>query len=474
MLAIPVDRPLHWKNPPRLVLTLSLVLVLVFIFWHGADRQREAEMDALYKQHLLALEWSVYETHAGRTGQVAALRQLQEAERLGNVDLLRRYIGEDDRFVAEMTAHGSNYVEPEAFKAWQRQRALFDAERSKLSAKALGVDPEVFRPITFLTHTLISSDGLQLLAVLLLLLSAGFALEMALGSGALLAGWVGGGLVGAVVYLLLNGNNVLPLAGGSAAAAGVTGMAIAHFRTSPLLWFTRLSFSAVLLPVLWLALFGAEILLGERRVPELVASVVALLAGPLFYLAHERWFSHPEAAPVVEAVPETDLDEAYRTQLAAALDAVARMEFAEARKRLRELVKAYPRDTRVLWQLYQLEKLTPSSDTYDAVTRRLLALGSSDDDSRTVLQVYREYDRLSEHKRALDTETSLKLAMRFARLGEVKDAEKAMKTVLDKKAQHALLPKAAAALAQAFDKLADPARAERYRELAATSGGGKA
>ncbi|MFN3587477.1 MAG: hypothetical protein ACK4UT_08235, partial [Moraxellaceae bacterium] len=220
-------------------------------------------------------------------------------------------------------------------------------------------------------------------------------------------------------------------------------------------------------------LFTADIVLGERRVPELVASVVALLAGPLFYLAHERWFSHPEAAPVVEAVPETALDEAYRTQLAAALDAVARMEFTEARKRLRELVKAYPRDARVLWQLYQLEKLTPASDTYDAVTRRLLGLGSSDDDSRTALQVYREYDRLSEHKRALDTETSLKLAMRFARLGEVKDAEKAMKAVLDKKAQHALLPKAAAALAQAFDKLADPARAERYRELAATSAGGK-
>lgn len=467
MLAIPVDRPLHWKSPPRLVLALCLLLGLVFMLWHSADRQRAADMDALYRQHLMALEWSVYETHAGRTGQIAALRQLQEAHRMGDLDMLRRYIGEDDGFVAEMNENGASYVEPTVFKAWQRERALFDAERRKLSAKALGVDPEEFRPITFLTHTLISQDALQLLGILILLLSAGFALEMAVGSGALLAGWIGGGLIGAVTYLLLNGNNVLPLAGGSAAAAGVTGMALAHFRTAPLLWFTRLRFSAVLLPLLWLALLGADILLGERRLPELAASVTGLLAGPLLYLAHQRWFAHPQDVVETEApAPESDTDEAYREQLAQALDAVARMEFNEARKRLRELVKAYPRDLRVLWQLYQLEKLTPGSDTYDAVARRLFNLGSTDDDSRSALQVYREYDRLSEHKRALDTETSLKLVMRFARLGEVKEAEKVMKTVLDRKAPHALLPKAAAALAQAFEKLADPARAERYRELA--------
>lgn len=473
MLMTPLTPPVDWKNPPRLALGLSLLLSLLFVFWHGADMERQRAMDAQYRQSLLAIEWELYETHAGRSGQIAVMEHLKEAHRTGDVSVLRRYIGTDDSFVADMTNTGGNYIAPDIYNAWKSARSGFDDERSKLAEEALGIDPERFRPITFLTYSLVQPDVIQFIGVLLLLLTAGFALEVALGSGAVLAGFLGGGLIGAMTYLLANGNNVLILTGGGAAAASLTGMALAHFRAGPVRWLGSVQFSAILLLLLWLTVFGAEILLTEERLPELAAQLAALLFGPLWYFAHQRWFAHDADGQDVAPEPETDLDDAYRHQLHEALEAIARMDFVGARKRLRELVKAYPHDLRALSQLYQVEKLEPQSDTFSAVARRLFQLANTDDGVHTALLAYREYDRLSENKRALDTETVLKLVMRFARVGEVKDGEKLMKLVLDRKASHALLPKAALAMAQACEQLQDNSRAERYRELATSSTGAK-
>ncbi len=65
-----------------------------------------------------------------------------------------------------------------------------------------------------------------------------------------------------------------------------------------------------------------------------------------------------------------------------------------------------------------------------------------------------------------EIETCLKLVIRFSRMGEMKDCERLMKQVIDRKTEHPLLPKAALAIAQAYEKLDSPTNAERYREMA--------
>lgn len=466
MIITPVDHPVNWKNPPRLVLGLCLLLTLIFVFWHMADRQREQALDEIYRTRLLSIEWELYETHAGRTRQSSVIPQLKAAYANGDIRPIRRYIGSDDGFIADVQSNGLSYMPPVTFAAWKRGRETFDAERTKVSVQALGVDPEEFRPITFLAYGLVQPDAVHLIMVLVLLLSAGFALELALGSGVVLAGAIGGSVIGAIVYLLINGRGVLPMAGGMVAASTLCGMFLMHFRTSPVVWFGKARQSAVLLALLWLATVVVGYFVSGSRPAEIAAQVAALASGPLWLLVHQRWFTHDtdelEVLPVAAAEEEADFDLIYRESLQKALDAVARLDFSEGQKRLREMVKAYPQDVRVLTQLYHLEKLNPATSAYDAVARRLFGMSGEDVE---IMKIYRDYQRNSPEQRALDIETSLKMVARMTRMNEVMEADKLMRKVLEKNSTHPLIPKVAQALGDALDRLQEPTRARFYRQL---------
>lgn len=468
MIITPVDRPLQWKTPPRLVLGLSLVLSLIFMVWHTADISRQQQLTQQYQRTLMTTEWPLYETHALKTGQRAMLQQLKTEHAAGNNAAVAAYIAMDDGFVAAMHKSGQDYLPTETFDAWKKARAEFDPERNKLSARALGIDPQVFRPITFLTFSLVQPDTLQWLTAVLLLLSAGLALELTLGSGAVLAAFLGGGLTGALAFLLSNGSNVLPLSGASVGAAGVLGMFLMHFRRDPVLYFGRKKARSFWIVPFWVALLALEFFLSSLRTAELIAQITAFASGPLWWLVYQKWFLHEgDLAVVPEGVPEIDHDLAYRESLHQALEAVGRLEFAEGHKRLREMLKASPQDLRILTQLYYVEKLNPSTPSYDATARRLFGLNAAGSDP-AILQIYRDYLRFSLDKPALDTETSLKLVLRFTRMNEVMEADKLMKTILERKAAHVLISKAAQALAEAMQRLQEPAKARFYRQLASS------
>lgn len=473
MLLTPNDRPFDWKNPPRFALGLALVLLLIFIPWHLADQRLEKQLAEEYRTRLLATEWPLYETHALKTGQRATLNRLKadyEAarEHPEKLDSVALYVAMDDGFVAAMKAQGRDYLAPDQYTRWQDARAEFDPQRGKLSGRALGVDPQDFRPITFLTFGLVQADVVQFLAALLLLLTLGIAIELAIGSGAVLAAFLGGGATGALAFLLSNGGNVLPLSGASVGLAAVTGLYLMHFRAARLRLAGRLEVPAYAFALLWVMLVALEFLVSPLRTSELVARVAALASGPFWAFAYHRWFSHAaDYMPVISSdAPEDEAGQAYRQKLAKALDAVAQLEFPTAQKLLREMVKEYPSDLRVLTQLYYVEKLTPGTPAFEAVARRLFNFSTADSDA-LVLRLYRDYLRYSPEKAAIDTDTGIKLVMRFTRMGEVIEADKLMRMVLEKNTAHPLIAKTASALADALERLREPTRARFFRQVAA-------
>ncbi|MFZ5562195.1 MAG: rhomboid family intramembrane serine protease [Pseudomonadota bacterium] len=472
MLLAPLDRPFDWKHPPRLALGLCLLLLLIFIPWHSADRHLERELAEQYRKTLMDVEWPLYETHANRTGQRVMLGKLKgmHAASTGDpakLDQVALYVAMDDGFVAALELQGRDYMSAEQFANWQRARAEFNPRRGSLSTQALGVDPQEFRPITFLTFGLVQADFVQLLAALLLLLTVGVAVELALGSGAVLAGLLGGGATGALAFLASNGSDVLPLSGASVGLAAVAGMYLMHFRTGKVLVANRLQWPAYSLAGLWVALVALESLLAPLRTCEVVARVAALASGPLWAHAYARWFVNAaDFMPVIsDDAPEDAQQLEYRQKLNQALEAVARLDFPVAQKVLREMVKQYPSDLRVLSQLYYLEKLTPGP-TFDAVARRLFGMAAGEADT-LVLGIYRDYLRYSPNRAALDVETSLKLVLRFTRMREVMEADKLMRLVLEKNTSHPLIAKAAALLADAMERLQEPVRARFFRQVAA-------
>lgn len=475
MLLTPLDRPFSWKQPPRLALGLCLVLLLIFVPWHTADLRNQQALADQYRQTLLTTEWPLWETHALKTGQRTQLKRLQaefsaageEPERLDTVAL---YVALDDSFVAAMRQSGRDYITAEQYDAWEKARADLNPMRNKLSGRALGVDPQQnLRPITLLTFGLVQDDFVQLAAALLLLLSIGVCMELALGSGAVLASLLGGGATGAVAFLLSNGGDVLPLTGASVGAAAVTGMFLMHFKSARVRLLNRFDVPAYSLALLWLLLVAAELILSSLRTSELAARGLALASGPLWAFAYAKWFVNAaDFMPVISNdEPEDEADLAYRRQLNQALDAVARLDFPLASRLLRELIKQKPSDMRVLTQLYNVEKLSPDNPAFDAVARRLFNISAADNDA-FVLRTYRDYLRHSPAQAALDMETSLKLVVRFTRMNEVLEADKLMRQVLDKKTPHPLIQKTALTLADSLERLREPARARFLRQAVAT------
>lgn len=474
MLLTPLDRPFDWKSPPRLALGVCLLLLLIFLPWHASDARLKKELAAEYREKLIKTEWPLYETHALKTGQRTMLKKLQaeysaskeDPARLDNVAL---YVALDDSFVQALRQQGQDYLSPEQFGAWQEARHDFDPQRGKLSARALGVDPQQgMRPITLLTFGLVQADFMQLAAALLLLLTVGVCMELALGSGAVLASLLGGGATGAVAFLIANGGDVLPLTGASVGAAAVTGMYLMHFKGGKVRAFNRLDIPAYSLALLWVLLLGAEMVLSDLRTSEIVARVAALASGPLWAFAYSKWFVNAaDFMPVISSdEPDDERDMAYRRALNQALEAVARLEFPQAQKLLRDLIKQNPSDMRVLTQLYNVEKLTPGNPGYDAVARRLFNYSAAEND-QLVLRTYRDYLRYSQKQAALDMETSIKLVGRLTRMNEVIEADKLMRQVLDRKTPHPLIQKTALALADALERLREPARARFLRQAVA-------
>jgi membrane associated rhomboid family serine protease len=472
MLLSPLDRPFDWKNPPRLAIGFALLLIAIFLPWHVADRHLQEELANEYRRNLWAIEWPLYETHAARTGQGEMLSKLKgrvaaskgDPSKLNDVAM---YVAMDDGFVLAMSINGKDYLSTEQLERWRHAREEFDPKRGRLSTRALGLDPQAFRPITFLTFGLVQADIVQLATAVVLLLTLGIAMELALGSGAVLAGLLGGGATGALGFLVSNGSDVLPLSGASIGVSAVVGMFLMHFRGGKILVAGRWQWPAGTAVLLWFALLGMEFVFVPLRTSELVARVVAFASGPLWAYAYARWFVNAsDFMPVISNdEPEDEVQLEYRQKLHQALEGVGRMEFASAQKVLREMVKQYPSDLRVLSQLYYLEKLTPGP-TFDAVARRIFGIVSPDTD-QLVLNVYRDYLRHAPNRAALDVETSLKLVLRFTRMREVMEADKLMRTVLDKNARHPLIAKAASALADAMEALQEPVRARFFRQAAA-------
>lgn len=481
MLLTPLDRPFSWKQPPRLALGLCLVLLLIFVPWHAADLRNQQAIADQYRQTLMATEWPLWETHAMKTRQSTQLNRLRAAHAAGAEDPARfdevaLYIALDDSFVRAMRQTGRDYITPAQYDAWEKARDELNPMRNKLSARALGMDPQQdFRPITLLTFGLVQADFMQLAAALLLLLSIGLCMEMALGAGAVLASLLGGGATGALVFWMMVGGDVPPLTGASVGAAAVTGMFLMHFKTGRVRLINRFEIPAYSLAVLWLALVAAEFLLSGLRPSELAARAAALASGPLWAFAYAKWFVNAaDFMPVISSEEEVDeRDEAYRQHLHQALEAVARLDFAQASKLLREMVKLYPSDMRVLVQLYNVEKLSPEGAAFDAVARRLFNISANDNDA-FVLRTYRDYLRFTRTRAALDQDTSLKLAIRFTRMNEVLEADKLMRQILESGKPHPLIQKTALTLADALERLREPARARFLRQAVASLPGAPA
>jgi hypothetical protein len=155
----------------------------------------------------------------------------------------------------------------------------------------------------------------------------------------------------------------------------------------------------------------------------------------------------------------------YQEELDDVLQKIANFNFSLAEQELRELAQKYPQDKRIQEILYHLCKFRPSELEFEELACSLFNLPNQASANHIALRIYNDYKKRSYSFVALDTDTCLQLAMRFARINAFKEAEEIFKRALDDKRPSLLLKKAALNLQQAFLAQHQEQRAKFYQQI---------
>ena len=472
MLLVPSDKPFDYRQPPRLSLGLAALLLILFA-WLSPQQQSQIEsLSVQYQQQLLKLEWPLYPTHILQHQQIDTLNQLQFAYEHKDNTLLMQQMGFDRAFVQNIQSTGNNYFEPEQFSKWQSARQEFDIQRDQLISQVLGLDAQRFRPITYFSYAFFEPSLYSVLAAALLLLLVGMVVEWSMGSGALLSAWLVGSMVTGITFNLSHLHSVTPLLDNTGAMAGVLGIAFMHFRSRQSLTIigTKTQLSGWLFLALFALIAGIDFAVDHLLdTGLLIAHSLSFVSGIIVCVLYNRWFasqsSDDNLAEVI--VDEEPLNNAlYQEDLDNALQKIANFNFSLAEQDLRELAQKYPQDKRIQETLYHLCKFRPSELEFEELACSLFNLPNQASANHTALRIYNDYKKRSHSFVALDTDTCLQLAMRFARINAFKEAEEIFKRALDDKRPSLLLKKAALNLQQAFLAQHQEQRAKFYQQIA--------
>jgi len=202
MLLMPSDKPFDYRQPPRLSLGLAALLLILFMWFVPQENTQLNNLNELYQHELLAIVWPLYPTHLLQNKQNQTLDKLNQAGSEKDYMVITQQIGFDRRFVNHVESMGENYLEPEELAKWKQARQEFDKERNQLSSQVLGLDPQRFYPITYISYSFIDYQSMHVLTSVLLLLLVGMATEWAMGSGAILSAWFLGSITAGIVYQL--------------------------------------------------------------------------------------------------------------------------------------------------------------------------------------------------------------------------------------------------------------------------------
>lgn len=470
MLLVPSDKPFDYRQPPRLSLGLAALLLILFTWLSPQESTQTTDLSAQYQQQLLELEWPLYPTHILQQQQINTLNKLQMAYEQKDYLPLMQQIGFDRAFVKNIQSNGDNYFEPEQLSQWQEARQQFDTQRNQLISQVLGLDPQRFRPITYFSYAFVDLSLHNVLATTLLLLLVGMIVEWAMGSGALLSAWLIGSMVTGIIYSVSHLHGVTPLLGSTGAISSVLGVAFMHFRHAQSLTITgtKKQLSGWLFLALFALVAGVDFIFNHAFDNGLlVAHSASFISGIIICVIYQRWFAtNPSSSEPTELEEETPYNALYNEELNQALYKIANFNFSSAKTDLYALAEKYPQDKRIQESLYHLCKFNPLELEFEELACSLFNLPHQMSNNYVVLRTYNDYKKRSCSFVALDTDTCLQLAMRFARINAFKEAEEIFKRALDSKQPSMLIKKAALNLQQTFAAQQQEQRAKFYQNIA--------
>ncbi|WP_413288287.1 rhomboid family intramembrane serine protease [Bdellovibrio sp. HCB337] len=223
-MILPQSEPLSkFHRYPLTWTLLALNILIYFLFFAGQPdnfrNQKILETEStlitgrLYRQFFQSLSTYEQKTRAPWVGHLSATSDEQ-------MEILGSYALRDAEFLdraAEMPFHGDEV----AIEKWRKNLESFRKFYDEDTIYSFGLNKADMRSITWITYQFSHASITHLFSNMLFLVVIGTAVEILVGSFALLVLYLLGGIVGGAAFLFYNGHGVIPMVGASASISAL-------------------------------------------------------------------------------------------------------------------------------------------------------------------------------------------------------------------------------------------------------------
>lgn len=465
MFFLPLDRMPDWRNPPVITLLLLLINVACWYIWQANDNEFQMKALDYYQYSRLYLpEIKAYEDFRH------IKHRLSEAEiGRGSAEAKKQFheMFNDGKFQNKLDADKIIKPGDAGYNDWRSKRNRYNYLTNKVVSNKYGLTPSRARPITYFTSMFLHASNFHLWSNMIFLVILGYVVELVLGPGLYLLGYLLSGLIASWFYVLLLPHSTSPGVGASGAIAGIMGMYVIIFglRKVNFFYYAFIYFDYVRAP----AIIMFPFFIAYQAILQFVltthvnaaAHTGGILAGALF----AGVLKFIPGAIRTEYVDEKNNEDKFQSEYQLAMQLMSSMNIDEAREKLEELIKQRPDDINLKQQLYNVYKYNPASDPYHQYALRLLNLPGADRSTiKIVHDTFVDYASHAKPKPRWSPALLISMATRFAAAGYLDDAEKLVNYMLKARADFNRNPEGLAALAKYFNGK-DKQKVEHYRKL---------
>ena len=456
-MAFPLNSRPDWRNPP--LLTILLIVINCAIYF-GPQRWEEHALEkarAYYGQSELPrveLPRFVEYLHRGTPEQqidaVWAQRALQANGYYPVLGLMER----DPRFISALRSGQILHPDEPDYPAWREQRLKYEALKGRPFTARWASIPADWNPYALVSAAFLHGSLAHLLGNMVFLFVFGYTVEMALGRTRYLIYYLLAGVGGEIGDLITRWGSPVMGLGASGAISGLMAMYAAlygrqriRFFYQFLFYFDYVTAPAIILLPIWIGHEFLQQLLQPNVGVAHMAHAGGLIVGGLLIWHFKA--QHPQVRlPTGEIPPDPLLAER-----AHALALVKALRMDEARLAFAKLAEKHAQDAQLVLQYFNLAKLKPDSEDFQRAAALVFALDSADPATETQIhESFKIYLQTAKPSVRFSAEHLVRLAMRFAHMGQAADAARLGRALLARVPQHEDLPRVLLAASNALSR----------------------
>jgi membrane associated rhomboid family serine protease len=429
LLAIPLTKKIHLKNPPVATIAIIMINVLVFIIFQTHDGERYAAAKSFYfRSGLSEIEFPLYLNYlkAHRPQEYRKLEKKIDPQNPAGARRLYHRLQYDTPFIDLLEKGQLPYGSKFEKNRHEILRLEYDDLQKKIVSLYYGFRPARPRLETWLTSMFLHGGVEHLLGNMVFLWLIGCLIEYGCRRWLFLVLYSLGGLAATGFYWILNAHSLVPSIGASGAIAGTMGAFTVFYGLKRVrvfltlgFYFNYLQFPGIVMLPLWIGNEAFQMTFNQGSGIAYAAHLGGLMGGAAMALILRRI---PNLLDL-EAFEDADSG-GPNPLIEKALDHMGRLEFDEARTLLLSAAEDLGDDEAVLKHLYLIDRQNPSADDFHRTSRRRLeALCRQPETYAEAFRIYREYLQLAKPAR-LGDKVYLLLSRVFCDMGKSEDAHR--------------------------------------------------